>query len=85
MKLRKIQVALQKSERKIGLAEAALRASYAEEVSAMTTFRSWWVSAMHGALRLLREQHDLQEDVLRKPYKEVAFFDSEERMRGERE
>ena len=46
----KTQIALQKSEREVGLTEAALRASYAEEVSAMTTFWSWRVSAMHGAL-----------------------------------
>ena len=40
MKLLEIQVALQKREREVGLAEEALRASFAEEVSALATFWS---------------------------------------------
>ena len=38
IKLLKIQIALQKREREVGLAEAALRASYAEEVYGLTSF-----------------------------------------------
>ena len=39
-KVLKIRITLQKREREIGLDEAALRASYAEEVYVLTTFWS---------------------------------------------
>ena len=65
IKLLEIQIALQKWEREAGLAEAALRASYAEEVYGLTAFWSWRVSMMHDALRLLREEHELHANVVR--------------------
>ena len=66
IKLLKIRITLKNSEREVGLAEAALRASYAEEVYRLTKFWSWRVLAKHDALRLLREEHELQADVMRK-------------------
>ena len=83
IKLLKIPITLQKSEREVGLAEAARRASYAEEVYGLTTFWCWRVLAMHDALRLLREEHELQADVMRKMDKE--WFCSRLRERRERE
>ena len=77
VKLLEIQVALQKQEREVGLAEAALRASYAEEVYVLTTFWSWQVSMMHDALRLLREEHELQANVVRKMDERVVLFEDE--------
>ena len=89
VKLLKIQITLQKRVREVGLAEAALRASYAEEVYGLTTFWSWRVSMMHDALRLLREEHELQADVMRKMDERVVLFENEReremRERGERE
>ena len=80
---------MQKSEREVGLAQAALRASYAEEAYGMTTFWCWRVLAMHDALRLLREEHELQADVMRKMDERVVLFETErekrERERRERE
>ena len=80
-----IQVELHKRAREVGLAEEALRASFAAEVSALTTLRPWRVSAMHDALRLLREEHELQADVTWNMDEKVALFESRERARGERE
>ena len=77
MKLLEIQVALQKREREFGFAEAALRASYAEEMYGLTTFWSWRVSMMHDALRLFREEHELEADVMRKMDERVALFEIE--------
>ena len=86
IKLLEIQVALQKREREVGLAEADLRASFAEEVHGLTTFWSWRVSMMHDALRLLREKHELQAGVMRKMDKIVALFENgREREMSERE
>ena len=82
---------MQKSKREVGLAEAALRALYAEEVYGLTTVWSWRVSAMHDVLRLLREEHELQADVMRKMDERVALFENErereiiEREKRERE
>ena len=83
IELLEIQVGLQKREREVGLAEGALRASYAAEGSALTTFWSRRVLAVHDALRLLDEERELQEDVMRKLDENVAL--SEERARDERE
>ena len=77
IKLLKIRITLQKSEREVGLAKAALRASYAEEVYGQTTFWSWRVLAMHDALRLLCEEHELQADVMRKMDERVVLFENE--------
>ena len=82
--LLEIQVALQKWKRKVGLAEAALRASYAEEVYGLTTFWSWRVSMTHDALRLLREKHELQANVVREMDERVVLFE-DERERETRE
>ena len=71
------QVALQKRERAVGLAEAALRASYAEEVYGLNTFWSWRVSMMHDALRLLRGEHELKVNVVRKMDKILVLFEVE--------
>ena len=81
IKLLEIQVALQSREREVGLEEETLRVSYAEEVSALTTFWSWRVSAMHEAHRRFDEERELQEDVMRKldTCEEEALFDSAER------
>ena len=85
---------MQKREREVGLAEAALRAPYAEEVYGLTTFWSWRVSMMHDALRLLREEHELQANVVRKMGERVILFEDkreremregDERERRERE
>ena len=84
IKLLEIQVALQKREREVGLAEAALRASYAEGMYVLTTFWSWRVSMMHDALRLLREEHELQANVVRKMDERVVLFENK-RARDERE
>ena len=59
VKLLKIQITLQKRVREVGLAETALRASYAEEVYDLTTFWSWRVSMVHNAL--LQRYLDLQQ------------------------
>ena len=67
---------MQKREREDGFAEAALRASHAD-VSAMTAFWSWRVSAMQEALRLLHEERELQAVVMRKMDEQVALFESE--------
>ena len=83
IKLLEIQVALQKQEREVGLAEEALRTSYEEEVSALTMFWSWRLSMVHEVLRLLDEERELQEDVMPKLHAKVAL--SEERAREERE
>ena len=72
IKLLKIQITVQKRVREVGLAEEALRASYAEEVYGPTTFWSWRESMMHDALGLLREEHELQADVMRKMDERVA-------------
>ena len=40
---------------------------------------------MHDALRLLREEHELQADVMQKLGKQAALFESEERVRDETE
>ena len=89
VKLLKIQITLQKRVREVGLAEAALRASYAEEVYGLATFWSWRVSMMYDALRLLREEHELQADVMRKMDERVVLFENETeremRERGDRE
>ena len=53
IKLLEIQIALQKQEREVELAEAALRAPYAEEVYGLTTFWSWRVSMMHDVKDLV--------------------------------
>ena len=87
IKLLEIQVALQKREREVRLAEAALRASYAEEVYGLTTFRSWRVSMMHDALPLLCEEHELQAAVMRKMDERVVLFEilrGRERRKRER-
>ena len=84
IKLLEIQVALQKREREVGLAEAALRASYAEEVYRLNTFWSWRESMMHDALRLLRDEHELQAAVMQKMDKRAVLFENE-RARDERE
>ena len=77
IKLLNMRITLQKSEREVGLAEAALRASYAEEVYGLTTFWCWRVLAMHDALRLLlREEHELQADVMRKMDERVVLFET---------
>ena len=65
-KLLKIQITLQKRVREVGLAEAALRASYAGEVYGLTAFWSRQVLMMHDALRPLREEHEFQAVVMRK-------------------
>ena len=70
-----MQMTLQKSEREVELAEAALRASYAEEVYDLTTFWCCRVLAIHDALRLPREEHELQADVMRKMDERVALFE----------
>ena len=75
VKLLQNQTTLQKRMKEVGLAEAALRASYAEEVYGLTTFWSWRVSMMYDALRLLREEHELQADVMRKMDERVALFE----------
>ena len=83
--LPEIQVALQRQEREVGLAEAAL----AEEVYGLTTFWFWRVSMMHDALRLLREEHELQANVVRKMDERVLLFENEReremRVREKRE
>ena len=85
MKLPEIQVALQRREREVGLAEAALQASYAGEVYSLTTFWSWRVSMMHDALRLLREEHELHANMVRKMDDRVACSRIRESERRERE
>ena len=82
----KIQIALQKHEREVGLAEAALRASYTEEVYGLTSIWSWRVSMMHDALRLLREEHELHANAVRKMDERVILFEDErEKRESERE
>ena len=73
----KIQITLQKREKEVGLAEAALRASYAEEVYGLTSFWSWRVSMMHDALRLLREEHELHANIVRKMDERVVLSENE--------
>ena len=67
----------------------ALRAPYAEEVYGLITFLSWRVLVMHDALRLLREEHELQADVMQKMDERVVLFENERekiyRERRERE
>ena len=76
IKMLKVRMTLQKSEREVGLAEIALRASYAEEVFGLTTFWFWRVLAMHDAPRLLREEHKLQADVMRKMDERADLFET---------
>ena len=86
MKRLKIQITLQKCEREVGLAGAALRASYAEEVYGLTSFWSWRVLIMHDELRLLREEHELHAKVVRKIDERVILFEDErEKRESERE
>ena len=75
VKLLKIQITLQKRGREVGLAEEALRASYAEELYGLTPSWSWRESMTHDALGLLREEHELQADVMRKMDETVALFE----------
>ena len=79
IKLLKIWKTLQKREREVGLAVEALRASYAEEVYGLITFLSWRVLVMHDALRLLREKHELQADVMQKMDERVVLFENDKR------
>ena len=69
-----IRVALQKPEREVRLADAAMRASYAEGVYGLATLWSRRVLMMHDTLRLLREEHDFQADVIRKTYKMKILY-----------
>ena len=80
----KIQITLQQREREEGLAEAALQASYAEEVYRLTSFWSWRMLMLHDALRLLREEHELHANVVRK-MDEIVVLVEDKREREMRE
>ena len=67
-KLHDNRIASQIGEKGVELAEAALRASYAEEVHGLTTFWSWRASGMNYTLGVLSKENELQINVVRKLY-----------------
>lgn len=80
MKLLNIQIATQKFQREVRLAEEALPASYAAEPT-MTRFWSWRVPMIKERLRLLHEEREPTAEVVRKM--EAIRDDSEERVKEE--